>query len=74
MKWISVNDKLPEDDLPKDTKRKMIRCLVATDKGTVKQCVRQRWEMPYNSGLSPWGWVIEFEKISKEEATEGEVT
>lgn len=54
--WVSVKDRMPEDDLPKNSKRKMIRCLVATDKGTVKPCVRQRWEMCYNAGLSPWTW------------------
>ena len=52
--WISVNDRLPEDDLPKGTKKKMIRCLVYTNKGTVKPCVRQRWEV--NGKLVPWQW------------------
>ena len=52
--WISVKDRLPEDDLPKDTKKKMIRCLVYTDKGTIKPCVRQRWEV--NGKLVPWQW------------------
>lgn len=52
--WISVNDRLPEDDLPKGTKKKMIRCLVYTNKGTVKTCVRQRWEV--NGKLVPWQW------------------
>ena len=52
--WISVNDRLPEDDLPKGTKKKMIRCLVYTNKGTVKPCVRQRWEV--NGKLVTWQW------------------
>ena len=52
--WISVNDRLPEDELPKDTKKKMIRCLVYTNKGTIKPCVRQRWEV--NGKLVPWQW------------------
>ena len=52
--WISVNDRLPEDDLPKNTKKKMIRCLVYTNKGTIKPCVRQRWEV--NGKLVPWQW------------------
>ena len=52
--WVSVKDRLPEDDLPKDTKKKMIRCLVYTDKGTIKPCVRQRWEV--NGKLVPWQW------------------
>lgn len=53
--WISVNDRLPEDSLPKHTTRKMIKCLVATDKGTVKQCVRQRW-MDSNGKMLNWQW------------------
>lgn len=53
--WISVKDRLPEDDLPKDTKRLMIRCLVFTDKGTVKPCVRQRWKH-FDGQLVPWQW------------------
>ena len=52
--WISVDGRLPENDLPKDTKKKMIRCLVYTDKGTIKPCVRQRWE--FNGKLVPWQW------------------
>ena len=54
-KWIPVTERLPEDDLPKDTKRKMIRCLVYTNKGTVKPCVRQRWEH-FNGEMQPWMW------------------
>ena len=56
--WISVKDRLPEDDLPQDTDRKQIRCLVATDKGTVKSCVRQRYQTMKNGQLclSPWEW------------------
>ncbi len=53
--WISVKDRLPEDDLPKNTKKRMIRCLVYTDKGTVKPCVRQRWEH-FDGQLVPWQW------------------
>ena len=52
--WVSVKDRLPENDFPKDTKKKMIRCLVYTDKGTIKPCVRQRWEV--NGKLVPWQW------------------
>ena len=52
--WVSVDDRLPENDLPKDTPKKMIRCLVYTDKGTIKPCVRQRWEV--NGKLVPWQW------------------
>lgn len=55
MEWISVKDRMPEDGLPTNTKRKMIRCLVATDKGTVKPCVRQRWKMP-GGEIVEWQW------------------
>ncbi len=54
-KWIPVTERLPEDDLPKNTKKRMIRCLVYTDKGTVKPCVRQRWEH-FDGQLVPWQW------------------
>ena len=54
-RWIPVTERLPEDDLPKDTKRKMIRCLVYTDKGTVKPCVRHRWEH-FNGKMQSWVW------------------
>lgn len=54
-RWIPVTERLPEDDLPKDTKKKMIRCLVYTNKGTTKPCVRQRWEH-FNGKLVPWQW------------------
>ena len=54
--WISVAERLPEDDLPKDTERRTIRCLVATNKGSVKACVRQRYISPSNGKLTPWCW------------------
>ena len=54
-RWIPVTERLPEDDLPKDTKKKMIRCLVYTNKGTIKPCVRQRWEH-FDGQLVPWQW------------------
>ena len=53
--WIPVTERLPEDDLPKDTKKKMIRCFVYTDKGTIKPCVRQRWQH-FDGQLVPWQW------------------
>lgn len=59
VKWIPVTERLPEDDLPKDTERRMIRCLVYTDKKTVKPCVRQRYINRKVNGewmLSPWEW------------------
>lgn len=58
-KWIPVTERLPEDDLPKTSKRKMIRCLVYTDKGTVKPCVRQRCISRKVDGewvYTPWEW------------------
>ena len=53
--WISVKDRMPEDDLPKNTKKCMIRCFVYTDKGTVKPCVRQRWK-DLDGQFVPWQW------------------
>ena len=54
--WISVEDRLPEDDFPKDTERRSIRCFVATNKGSVKACVRQRYILESTGELSPWCW------------------
>lgn len=54
-KWIPVEEKLPENDLPEDTKRLMIRCLVFTNKGTVKPCVRQR-RVGSDGKMVPWEW------------------
>ena len=56
-KWIPVTERLPEDDLPKDSKRKSIKVLVAykTSKGVpiVRTQVRETdpW---YNS--KGWDW------------------
>ena len=57
-RWIPVTERLPEDDLPKDTKRRKIRCLVYSDKGTVKPCVRQRYQTKRSGEwvLSDWEW------------------
>ena len=56
--WIPVAERLPEDDLPKDTKRLMIRCIVYTDKKTIKPCVRQRYKKKIGGqwALCPWEW------------------
>lgn len=57
-RWIPVAERLPEDDLPKNSKRRMIRCPVATDKGTVKPCVRQRYEKKIDGKwqMCAWEW------------------
>ena len=56
-KWISVKDRLPEDDLPKGSNVKQIKVLTAlkSDKGvrTVRSQMRYRMTW-YNS--SPWAW------------------
>lgn len=56
--WVSIDDGLPEDSLPEDSKVYMIMCLVATDKGTVKTLVRQRRQRDVNApdGSWMWGW------------------
>lgn len=57
-KWIPVTERLPEDDLPKETKRVQIRCFVFTDKGSVKTCVRERSRTKRNGvwGYTAWWW------------------
>ena len=57
-KWIPVTERLPEDDLPKETKRVQIRCFVFTDKGSVKTCVRERGRTKRNGvwGYTAWWW------------------
>lgn len=57
-KWISVKERLPEDELPKETERKQIRCVVFTDKGSVKTCVRQRYRTKRHGvwGYTAWEW------------------
>ena len=57
-KWIPVTERLPEDDLPKETKRVRIRCFVFTDKGSVKTCVRERSRTKRNGvwGYTAWWW------------------
>ncbi len=55
--WISVKDSMPEDSLPKNTMRKMIKCHTTTDKGEVKRRLRQRWmgkmfNLQWNKGLN----------------------
>jgi hypothetical protein len=58
VKWIPVTERLPEDDLPKETKRVQIRCFVFTDKGSVKTCVRERGRTKRNGvwGYTAWWW------------------
>lgn len=63
MEWISVKDRLPEDDLPIDTDRLMIKVLVCSTSGKygVRTLSRQRWTMNWDpktdtSTYSPWEW------------------
>ena len=60
IEWISVNDHMPEDDLPNDSKRVDIRVLTCTagKNGSVKTRVRTRY---YYSDQSKqknkkWSW------------------
>ena len=47
--WISVEDRLPEDDLPKDSDRSMIKCLVAAKgKNGIRTLCRQRYIMSFD--------------------------
>lgn len=58
--WISVNDKLPEDDLPKDSTKLQIKVLVCDIKGNksnVRTLTRQRWVSNYKTmEYHPWEW------------------
>lgn len=55
--WVSVDDHLPEDDLSKNTDRRLIPCLVTTEEGEVKQRTRERWVVPYGkSAKYIWLW------------------
>ena len=58
MEWISVKTKMPEDDLPKDTKRLQIKVLVTTNhkgKKFVRVITRERWEFPVGN-MRQWIW------------------
>ena len=55
--WISVEERLPEDDLPPDTDRVAIKVLTVTKHGTrrfVRELTRQRWE--WRGVMQPWSW------------------
>lgn len=62
-RWISVKERLPEDDLPKNTDRLSIKVLVCSTSGKygVRTLSRQRWIMNFDSKTdrvtySPWNW------------------
>lgn len=55
--WISVEDRLPEDDLPLDSDRVAIKVLTVTKHGKrrfVRELTRQRWE--WRGVMRPWCW------------------
>lgn len=60
--WISVKDKLPEDILPKDSDRLMIKCLVISKgKKDVRTLCRQRRIMSFDPKVNKihytdWFW------------------
>jgi len=64
-KWIPVTERLPEDDLPEDSKRREIRCFVATNKGSVKTCVRMRHITKRNGGWCYTAWVWSKDDFAK---------
>lgn len=56
-RWISVTERLPEDDLPPDTDRVAIKVLTVTRHGKrrfVRELTRQRWE--WYGVMRPWSW------------------
>ena len=60
--WISVDDRLPEDGLSKDSDRLMIKCLVVSKgKNSVRTLCRQRYIMSFDLKLNKiqytdWFW------------------
>jgi hypothetical protein len=56
-RWISVDERLPEDDLSPDTDRVAIKVLTVTKHGTrrfVRELTRQRWW--WKGVMQPWSW------------------
>lgn len=66
--WISVKERLPEDDLPENTKRLSIKVLVASSNGGrngVRTISRQRWVTNcYPLEYHKWEWSREAECIT----------
>ena len=66
--WISVKDRLPEDDLPKDTNRVSIKVLVYSANGnkySVRTLSRQRWIMNYKPlKYHDWEWSRDAKNIT----------
>ncbi len=66
--WISVEERLPEDDLPKNTKRLSIKVLVASSNGRrngVRTISRQRWVTNCNPlEYHKWEWSRDAECIT----------
>ena len=64
MKWIPVTERLPEDDLPKDSKVKLIKVLVSykTSMGVpvVRTQIRQKGKRYHRD---EWSWA-KFEPIT----------
>ena len=56
-KWIPVSERLPEDDLPKDSKRKSIKVLVTykTSSGVPVVRTQVREKDPWYGG-NGWAW------------------
>ncbi len=58
-KWIPVTERLPEDDLPKDSKKKIIKVLVTykTSNGVpvVRTNTRQKGRRNKSAG---WDWAV----------------
>jgi hypothetical protein len=58
LKWIPVSERLPEDDLPKDSKVKQIKVLTAlkSDKGVRTVRSQMRYRCTWYSDSEPWVW------------------
>lgn len=66
--WISVKDRLPEDDLPNDTNRLALKVLVCSTHGnkySVRTLSRQRWVTAFNPvKYHPWEWSKDAKNIT----------
>lgn len=66
MNWISVDDRLPEDDLPEDSEKLQIKVLVSSSgRNGVRTLTRQRWIMKFRPlEYSSWQWSRDAKNIT----------
>ena len=71
MDWISVSDKLPEDDLPQNTKTLVIEVLVCVNNGwrEIRTAIRERLIISGSPRddtctYTPWKWLRDAQDIT----------